>query len=75
MRPRGSGSAASIRADATTVAASSVSEPSPVKRSSRNASDASGGVRREGLVPERTGVAPPENWPPCLPLAVPRPRC
>jgi hypothetical protein len=40
------------------VAASSTSEPLPVKRSSRKARAASGGVRGEGLVPDRTGVVP-----------------
>jgi hypothetical protein len=53
------GSASSIKAETTTVAASSASEPFPVNRSSRKASAASGGVCREGLEPERTGVAPP----------------
>src|SRR3712207_6397857 len=60
-RPRGFGSAASIRDETTTVAASSTSEPLPVKRKSRTASAASGGVRREGLVPDLTGVAPPRE--------------
>jgi hypothetical protein len=55
------GSTASIKAETTTVAASNASEPLPVKRSSRTASAASGGVCREGLVPERTGVAPPRE--------------
>jgi hypothetical protein len=53
------GSAASIKAETTTVAASNASEPLPVKRNRRTANAASGGVCREGLVPERTGVAPP----------------
>src|SRR3712207_787819 len=50
-----------MSAETTTVAASSASEPLPVKRNSLRASAASGGVWREGFVPERTGVAPPRE--------------
>lgn len=56
-RPCGLGSAASIRDMTATMAASSTSDPSPVKRKSRMASAASGGVLREGLVPDLTDVA------------------
>lgn len=74
-RPRGLGSAASFKAETTTVAASSTSEPLPVKPSSRKASAASDGVCAEGLVPGRTGVAPPLELAAVLALAGPRPPC
>ena len=53
------GSAASIKVETTTVAANNASEPLPVKRNRRTASAGSGGVLREGLVPERRGLGSP----------------
>ncbi len=52
-------SADSIRAETITVAAKSVSEPLPKKRSRRWANAAPVGVPGAGLVPDRTGVKPP----------------
>ena len=55
------GSDAPMSAEMITVAASSTSDPLPVKRKSRTASAAPGGVRGEGSVPDRTDVAPPQE--------------
>jgi hypothetical protein len=65
------GSATSIRAETTTVVASSTSEPLPVKRSSRKVSAASGGVCPRAWCPSGWAWLLPSSWPPCSPLERP----
>ena len=66
------GSAASIRAETTTVAASSTSEPLPEKRSSRKVSAASGGVCPRAWCPSGRAWLLPSSWPPWSLLEGPR---